>query len=73
MASWSFPFVPNLQRRLLKHVLSRLDILDTDALSDESLDFAWGKTSTIELRKVGLRFKARSIPCCCLGFGAETA
>ncbi|KAJ9646394.1 autophagy- protein 2 [Coniosporium apollinis] len=50
-ASWSFPFIANLQTRLLRHVLSRLDVLDTDALNDESLEFAWGKTSTIELRK----------------------
>lgn len=51
-------FLPSaFQKRLLRYALSRLEVLDTDALDLENLDIAWGKRSTIELRDVGLRLK----------------
>lgn len=51
-------FLPSfLQKRILRYALSRLELLDTDALDLESLDIAWGKRSTVELRDVGLRVK----------------
>ncbi|KAI9719473.1 MAG: hypothetical protein M1812_003544 [Candelaria pacifica] len=42
------------QKRLLRYALSRLEILDTDALDLDKLDIAWGKRSTVELRDLSL-------------------
>lgn len=51
-------FIPSFfQKRLLRYALSRLELLDTDALDLERLDIVWGKRSTVELRDVGLRLK----------------
>jgi autophagy-related protein 2 len=47
----------SMPKRLLQYALSRLEILDTDALNLENLDIAWGKNSTFEFRDVGLRLK----------------
>ena len=48
-------FLPTfLQKRLLRYVLSRLEIVDTDALGLDKLDITWGKRSTLELRDVGI-------------------
>ena len=46
-----------MPKRLLQYALSRLEILDTDAMDLENLDIAWGKNSTFEFRDVGLRLK----------------
>jgi hypothetical protein len=46
-----------MPKRLLQYALSRLEILDTDALDLENLDIAFGKNSTFEFRDVGLRLK----------------
>ncbi|KAI9722197.1 MAG: autophagy- protein 2 [Chrysothrix sp. TS-e1954] len=49
-------FIPNsIQKRLLRYALSRLELIDTDALDLESLDIEWGRKSFVELRDVGLR------------------
>ena len=49
-------FIPSFfQKRLLRYALSRLEILDTDALGLDNLDIAWGQRSTVELRDVGLK------------------
>ena len=51
-------FLPSwVQKRILRYALSRLDVLDTDALDLEKLDIAWGRRSTIELRDVGLQIE----------------
>ncbi|KAI9705953.1 MAG: autophagy- protein 2 [Candelina mexicana] len=42
------------QKRLLRYALSRLELLDTDALDLDKLDIAWGKRSTVELRDLSL-------------------
>ena len=48
-------FLPTfLQKRILRYALSRLELLDTDALDLENLDIVWGKKSRIELRDVGI-------------------
>ncbi|KAI9644068.1 autophagy- protein 2 [Ciborinia camelliae] len=47
----------SMPKRLLQYALSRLEILDTDALDLENLDIAWGKNSTFEFKDVGLRLK----------------
>ena len=56
-------FLPSFfQKRILRYALSRLELLDTDALNLENLDIAWGKRSTVELREIGVHAKV-SIPC----------
>ena len=59
MASYfsSFLQAGSYQKRLLKYALSRLEILDTDALDLENLDIALGRSTTLEFRNVGLRLK----------------
>lgn len=47
----------SMPKRLLQYALSRLEILDTDALGLENLDIAWGKNSIFEFKDVGLRLK----------------
>ena len=47
------------QKRILRYALSRLELLDTDALDLDKLDIVWGKRSTVELRDVGLNLKVR--------------
>ncbi len=51
-------FLPSyFQKRILRYALSRLELLDTDALDLEKLDIVWGKRSTVELRDVGMHTK----------------
>ncbi len=51
-------FVPSFfQKRILRYALSRLELLDTDALDLDKLDIVWGKKSTVELREVGIHTK----------------
>ena len=54
-------FIPSfVQKRVLRYALSRLELLDTDALDLENLDITWGKRSTIELKDVGVHCKKLS-------------
>ena len=46
-----------MPKRLLQYALSRLEILDTDALEWDNLDIALGKKTVFEFRVVGLRLK----------------
>jgi autophagy-related protein 2 len=64
MASYfqSYFQASSMPKRLLQYALSRLDILDTDALNLENLDIAWGKNSTFEFRDVGLHLKVCKTP-----------
>jgi autophagy-related protein 2 len=56
-------YIPSfIQKRILRYALSKFDVLDTDALGLESLDIAWGKRSTLELRDVALRRDVSSFP-----------
>jgi autophagy-related protein 2 len=49
-------FLPSFfQKRLLRYALSRMELIDTDALDLDSLGIRWGQRSTIELRDVGLK------------------
>ena len=51
-------FIPSfLQKRILRYALSRLELLDTDALDLEKLDIAWGRRSTVELRDIPVHTK----------------
>jgi autophagy-related protein 2 len=49
----------SMPKRLLQYALSRLEILDTDALDLENLDIAWGKNSVFEFKDVGLRLRVK--------------
>ncbi|EGE85382.1 autophagy-like protein 2 [Blastomyces dermatitidis ATCC 18188] len=54
-------FLPSFfQKRLLRYALSRLELVDTDALDLESLGIRWGQRSTFELRDIGLRLEKLS-------------
>ncbi|KAI9889348.1 MAG: autophagy- protein 2 [Vezdaea aestivalis] len=62
MASYLLP--SSFQKRFLRYALSKLELLDTDALDLERLDIAWGKRSTVELKDVGLHLtKLASLIC----------
>lgn len=51
-------FLPSFfQKRLLRYALSRLELVDTDALDLDSLGITWGQRSTFELRDLGLRLE----------------
>lgn len=51
-------FLPSfIQKRLLKYALSRLGIVDTDALDPDNLGIRWGQRSTVELRDIGLKLE----------------
>jgi autophagy-related protein 2 len=51
-------FLPSFfQKRLLRYALSRLGIVDTEALDPDSLGIRWGQRSTVELRDVGLKLE----------------
>ncbi|MDI1490260.1 MAG: autophagy- protein 2 [Ramalina farinacea] len=54
-------FIPSfVQKRVLRYALSRLELLDTDAIDLENLDVTWGKRSTVELKDVGVHCKKLS-------------
>ena len=62
-------FIPSFfQKRILRYALSRLDLLDTDALDLDKLDITWGKRSTVEVRDIGVHTKVRNsymmLQCC---------
>ncbi|KAN0112677.1 hypothetical protein V8E51_005628 [Hyaloscypha variabilis] len=59
MASYlqSYFQTSSMPKRLLQYALSRLEILDTDALEWDNLDIALGKKTVFEFRDVGLRLK----------------
>jgi hypothetical protein len=49
-------FLPSfVQKRLLKYALSRVGLVDTEALDLDNLGIRWGQRSTVELRDVGLK------------------
>ncbi|KAI6784189.1 Autophagy-related protein-like protein [Emericellopsis cladophorae] len=47
----------SMPKRLLRYALARLELLDTDALNMENLDFALGRNTVFEFRDVGIRLK----------------
>jgi autophagy-related protein 2 len=49
----------SMPKRLLRYVLTRLDLLDADALDMENLDMAWGRNSVLEFRDVGIKLQVR--------------
>ncbi|KAJ5971924.1 uncharacterized protein N7479_001842 [Penicillium vulpinum] len=58
MASY---FMPSFfQKRLLKYALSRLGLVDTEALDPDNLGICWGQRSTFELKNIGLKLEKLS-------------
>ena len=55
----------SMPKRLLQYALSKLEILDTNALGLDNVDIALGKNTVLEFRDVGLRLK---VVCLFLGF-----
>lgn len=45
----------SMPKRLLRYALSRLDLLDADALNLDNLDLALGKNTVFEFRDVGVK------------------
>jgi autophagy-related protein 2 len=55
MASY---FMPSFfQKRLLKYVLSRVGLVETDSLDLDNLGISWGQRSVVELRDIGLKLE----------------
>ena len=56
-------FIPSfLQKRILRYILAKLEILDVETLDLDKLEISWGKTSSIELKDVGIHLhKAASL------------
>jgi autophagy-related protein 2 len=52
-----------MPKRLLRYALSRLDLLDAEALDMENLDLALGRTTVFEFRDVGIKLKVRTSSC----------
>ncbi|KAF7122023.1 hypothetical protein CNMCM5793_009578 [Aspergillus hiratsukae] len=51
-------FLPSFfQKRLLRYALSRLELVDTEALDLDRLGIRWGQRSTVELQDIGLRLE----------------
>lgn len=56
-------FLPSfVQKRLLRYALSRLELVDTEAIDLDSLGIRWGQRSTFELRELGLRLDVSRPP-----------
>lgn len=56
-------FLPSFfQKRLLKYALSRVGLVDTEALDPDNLGIRWGQRSTVELRDIGLRLEVSAWP-----------
>lgn len=58
MASFLLP--SSIQKRLLRYALSKIEILDIDALDLKNLDIAWGTKSILEFKDTPLRLKVRT-------------
>ena len=52
-----------MPKQLLRYALSRLDLLDAQALDLENLDFALGRNTVLEFRDVGLMLQVWPMLC----------
>lgn len=50
-----------MPRRLLRYCLSKLELLDAEALDIDNLDFALGMNTVLEFRDVGIKLKVRAM------------
>ena len=49
-----------MPKRLIRYALSRIDLLDQDAVDLDNLDLAWGRNTVLEFRDVGIRREVRA-------------
>jgi autophagy-related protein 2 len=47
----------SMPKRLLRYALSRLELLDAEALDIDNLDLAIGRNTVLEFRDVGIKLK----------------
>lgn len=47
----------NMPKKLLRYALSRLELLEAEALDMDNLDFALGRNTVFEFRDVGIKVK----------------
>jgi autophagy-related protein 2 len=47
----------NMSKRLLRYALSRLELLDTDALDVDKLDLEWGRNNVLTFQDVGIKLE----------------
>lgn len=60
MASFFPSFTSSsMPKRLLRYALSRLELLDANALNLDNLDLALGKNTVLEFRDVGVKLDVR--------------
>jgi autophagy-related protein 2 len=48
-----------MSKRLLRYALSRVDLLDTEDLDMDKLDFALGKNTVLSFQDVGIKLQVR--------------
>ncbi|KAL8832775.1 MAG: hypothetical protein Q9191_000047 [Dirinaria sp. TL-2023a] len=54
-------FIPSfIQKRILRYVLSHLELLETEDFDLDNLNIEWGKRSSVELRDLGIRIQKLS-------------
>lgn len=51
-----------MPKLLLRYALSKLELLEEEALDLQNLDFALGRNTTLEFKDVGVRLKVRCSP-----------
>lgn len=50
-----------MPKKLLRYALSRLELLDAEALDIDNLDLALGMNTVFEFRDVGIKVKVRML------------
>lgn len=50
-----------MPKRLLRYALSRLELLDSDALDMDNLDLALGRNTVFEFRDVGVQLDVSNL------------
>lgn len=51
-----------MPKRLLRYALSQLELLEEETLDLDNLDLAFGRTTTLEFKDVGVRLKVSVAP-----------
>lgn len=51
----------SIPKRLLRYALSRLELLDAEALDMENLELAIGRNTVVEFRDVGIKLPVSAV------------
>lgn len=62
----------DLPKRMLRYALTRLDMLDTDGLDMDKLDFTLGRNSVATFQDVGIKLEVMRSTCPCGGKGSSS-